>query len=93
MENIQVVKEPISLQEITNILNKAIESGAEVVEYEGVLNDNYIIYDAGEIRISNEEPTEYIIFLAEFANTWADNLYMIRTNDEQVVQYYEEIFQ
>jgi len=87
------IKEPIDLAFIEALLIAINEAGADFVEYEGVLNDNYIIYGVGDVHIDEEEPTDYIILLAEFATSWSNDLYMIRTNDYKVVQYYEELFE
>ena len=89
----QVVKEPINLKDVYNILDLSIDAGAFVEEWEGVLNDNYVISGMAEVEVvGGEEPTDHIIILAEFASSWHNDLYMIRTNDDSVADYYTELF-
>jgi hypothetical protein len=86
------VKEPVTLKEVYQIINKASEAGADIEEFEGVLNDNYIIQDAEAVQIDEREPTEYIVLLAEFETSWSNSLYLIRTNNYDVVKHYDNIF-
>lgn len=89
----EIIKEPIDLEDVRTVLIAMNEAGAYVEEYEGVLNDNYIIYDVGDVHLDDEEPTEYIIIVAEYATSWSNNLYLIRTNDYKVVEHYEKLFE
>lgn len=89
----EIIKEPITLQETNEVLNKASEAGAFIEGWEGVLNDMYVISGMAGVQIDDEEPTEHIILLAEYATSWSNDLYMIRTNDDKVAEHYTVLFE
>ena len=92
MTKIKVIKEEVDSSFYKEILRLSCETDAFIEEYQGVLNDSYIVHHAEGVHIDEEEPTDYIILFTEPANTWSDKFYMIRTNDERVVEHYEKLF-
>lgn len=73
-------------------VNKVLLLTDRVDCYEGVLLDNYIIWDASKIKI-NRTTRKFIILKERFLNEWSSDTQLIMTDDEDLVNTYVELFE
>lgn len=61
--------------------------------YEGTLLDNFIFYNSKKITVDGVEPRDFIIVREFYKSPWSSGLEMIMTNDEDLVDYYRNLWE
>ncbi|MDK1672873.1 hypothetical protein QOK74_08305 [Staphylococcus saprophyticus] len=64
----------------------------EIEIFDGVLANNYILHNYGNITIEKQSP-KFIIIKEIFINTWSSGLEMILTNSENVYMNNLQMFE
>lgn len=64
----------------------------EIEIFDGVLANNYILHNYGNITIEKQNP-KFIIIKEIFINTWSSGLEMILTNSENVYMNNLQMFE
>ncbi|WNO29758.1 hypothetical protein [Bacillus phage SDFMU_Pbc] len=79
----------INKEELLDVINQAVQGEYDFYEYEGVVQDNYVIFDAHDLTIAGEKVgTEYLVIHAKPVTSWTCELIAIRIHDEHEVQKY-----
>lgn len=82
----------IDLETQTKIINKALSQGNEIEQFEGVLNDTFIIYNAENIVLTTTngkvKPRKFIICGRVQTNEWSDTLYIELTDNVSKVDQF-----
>lgn len=64
------------------ILDTAIEMGLEIEQFEGVLNDTYIIYNENlDLKLRGIKARKYIILYPQFLNAWSNTFHILLTDN------------
>ena len=80
------------MNSVNKLLELATRMDCPIECFEGVLLDNYIIYDANRIKIGRAKPRKYIILCEKAENEWSSITEVIMTDNEKTVEKYENIF-
>ncbi len=81
----------INKEELLDVINQAVQGGYDFYEYEGVVQDSYVIFDAYGLTIAGETvTTDYLIIQAKPVTSWTCELIAIHTDDEHEVHEYME---
>lgn len=82
----------IDLETQTKIINKALSQGNEIEQFEGVLNDTFIIYNAENIGLTvnsrKVKPRKFIICGCAQTNEWSNTLYIELTDNASKVDQF-----
>ena len=82
---------------VKEISQKTVEGLVNITDnfdmYEGTLQDNYIFYNANNIKVGRAKPRQYIIIKSEYQNEWSSKLVMIMTNNTELVEEHKEIWE
>ena len=64
------------------ILDTAIEMGLEVEQFEGTLNDTYIIYNENlDLKLRGIKARKYIVLYPKFLNSWSNSFHILLTDN------------
>lgn len=83
----------ISYETLNNFVDYAVENGYEMQQFEGTLNDTYIIYAGKEFGIKGVKKRDYIILYPKFQNAWSNTFHILLTDDETKVWEFEKQFE
>lgn len=84
--------ENVSFKEVRQILDKSVNLDQECNCFEGVLLDNYIIYNNDKLTI-NKKLAKYIIIKETYINDWSSDYTIILTDNIETVGVYEKQFE
>lgn len=80
----------INKEELQEVLDRAVEGGYDFFEFEGVLNDNYVICDAYDLIIAGEKvDAECLVIYAKPVTSWTSELIAVRADGDEASQYIE----
>lgn len=82
----------VNTNTVSAILN-IISGKCDIECYEGVLLDNYIIYDTEFVKIGNYKPSKFIIMREKYLNEWNSITELVLTNNEKTVEKFISAFQ
>lgn len=64
------------------ILDAAIEMGLEVEQFEGTLNDTYIIYNEDlDLKLRGIKARKYVVLYPQFLNSWGNTFHILLTDN------------
>lgn len=80
----------VSQKTVENTLELANKNNLEIIQKEGSLLDEYLIYN-NKIRFGKSKKAyKYIIFREIFLNEWSSRQDLILTDDEKLTEYFTE---
>lgn len=80
----------INKEELQEVLDRAVEGGYDFFEFEGVIQDNYVICDAYDLEIAGEEvDAECLVIYAKPVTSWTSELIAVRADSDEASQYIE----
>jgi hypothetical protein len=82
----------VSYSDVRGLLDKSQQLEQECNCFEGVLIDNYIIYDNEKLTV-NKKLAKYIIIKETIVNSWTSDYTIILTDDIEKVGEYEKMFE
>lgn len=69
------------------ILDAAIERGLEVEQFEGVLNDTYIIYNENlDLKLRGIKARKYMVLYPQFLNSWSNSFHILLTDNPKELE-------
>ena len=83
----------ISYETLNKFVDYAVENDYQIQQFEGVLNDTYIINANKEFGLKGVKKRNYIILYPKFKNAWSDTFHIFLTDDETVVEEFEKQFE
>lgn len=64
------------------IIDAAIEMGLEIEQFEGVLNDTYIIYNENlDLKLRGIKARKYMVLYPQFLNSWSNSFHILLTDN------------
>lgn len=76
-------KTMIDLETSDKFVSKALELGLQVEMIEGVLNDDYLIFNNNRLSANGIKARKYIIIYAQYRNSQSNDLYLLMTDKEE----------
>lgn len=94
----QDLKYAVESDTINKILQSCYEHDMEIEEFQGTLNDAYIIHNHRTLSIGCDKGRKasgrkYILVVPEYRNEWSDALFVLCTDNEKLVDNYRTIWQ
>lgn len=83
----------ISYETFNNFVKYAFEKGYKMQQFEGALNDTYIIHSRKEMGIKGVKRRDFIILFPKFQNPWSNTFHILLTDDEKKVRAFEKQFE
>ncbi len=78
----------VSWDDVVKLIEMASGMQLDMECFEGVLVDEYVIYDTKRISMNDAKPREYIIVQSTYRNEWSPGLDIIMTDNlEQVERF------
>lgn len=87
------LKYAVESDTINKLLQSCYEHDIEVEEFQGVLNDSYIIHNDGLFSVKNKNSRspkgrKFILVIPEYRNEWSNALFILCTDNEELVNNY-----
>ena len=79
----------ISLEQQQNILDYCCKKDILFTQYQGSLQDNYIVYTDQKFRLGKRKARKYLIMVEKYVNCWSSTIELIMTDKESTVEFYE----
>ena len=74
------------------ILDAAIERGLEVEQFEGTLNDTYIIYNEDlDLKLRGIKARKYIVLYPQFLNSWSNSFHILLTDNIKELEKFNNL--
>ena len=76
-------KTMIDLETSDKFVAKALELGLQVEMIEGVLNDDYLIFNNNRLSANGIKARKYIIITAQYRNSQSNDICLLMTDKEE----------